>query len=280
MKRAALDYIATRGWVVFPCFPCSKVPASPHGLKDATACAEKALDLWEGVWRKWRIPSARLNLAVATGQRSGVFVLDVDGEKGRGALADLEAAHGPLPATLTTLTRNGRHLYFQHPGRPVRNSQAKLGSGLDIKGDGGAAMLPPSVHPSDRITRYAWSDAAVPIAPAPEWLVDLITREPDRVRPAPSRAFSSDQERWSEVEVRRMLDVLDPSLPREDWIRVGMALHAGDYPFDLFDEWSAGCPEKYDARDCAAQWRSFKAGPVTMGTLCALAKQGGWSPER
>ena len=280
MKRAALDYITTRGWAVFPCFPRSKTPATDHGLKDAVADGKAALDLWEAVWRKWRIPSAQINIAVATGAQSGIFVLDVDGEKGRGALAQLEIEHGALPETLTSVTRNGRHFYFQHPGRPIRNSQSKLGEGLDIKGDGGTAMLPPSVHPSDRTFRYGWVDPATPIAVAPSWLVDLVTKEP--VRPVPNiRARASlHRGRWSEAEVWRMLDVLDPNLPREDWIKVGMALHSGDYPFTLFDEWSARSPEKYNARDCALQWKSFKAGPVTMGTFYALAKREGWAPKR
>ena len=280
MKRAALDYITTRGWAVFPCFPRSKTPATDHGLKDAVANGEAALDLWEAVWRRWRIPSAQLNIAVATGAQSGIFVLDIDGEKGRRALAQLEIAHGRLPDTLTSVTRHGRHLYFRHPGRPVRNSQAKLGEGLDIRGDGGAAMLPPSVHPSDRTFRYGWVDPAASIASAPDWLVDLATREPARLVPRLQSVPSSHRERWPQAEVWRMLDVLDPSLPREDWIKVGMALHSGGYPFAMFDTWSARSTDKYNARDCALQWKSFKAGPVTMGPLYALAQRGGWAPER
>ena len=54
-----------------------------------------------------------------------------------------------------------------------------------------------------------------------------------------------------------------------------MALQAGGYPFRLFDEWSARSPEKYDARVCATQWKSFRAGPVTMGTLYAMARRHG-----
>lgn len=280
MKHSALDYITTRGWAVFPCFPRSKTPATGHGLKDAVADREAALDLWEAVWRKWRIPSARFNIAVATGEQSGIFVLDIDGEKGTRALTQLENVHGALPDTLTSLTRRGRHLYFRHPGRPIRNSQAKLGEGLDIKGDGGAAMLPPSVHPSDRTFRYGWVDPAAPIAPAPDWLVDLATKVPARPVPKIPATSPSPRERWSEAEVWRMLEVLDPSLPREDWIKVGMALHAGDYPFAMFDAWSARSADKYDVRDCALQWKSFKAGPVTMGTLIAMAKRGGWTPEQ
>ena len=141
-------------------------------------------------------------------------------------------------------------------------------------------MLPPSVHPSDRTTRYGWIDPAAPVAPAPDWLLHLATREPKRALPSGRDAFSYERERWSEAEVRRMLDVLDPSLPREDWIRVGMALHAGGYPFVIFDEWSARSPDKYDARTCATQWKSFKVGPVTMGTLYAMATRDGWRPQR
>jgi len=269
MKRAALEYVA-RGFAVFPCFARSKTPATKHGLKDAVADAG-------GVNRLWTAKG--YNLAVATGAISGIFVLDVDGEQGRSSLAELLQIHGPLPATLTTETGSGHHLYFRYPDSPIRTSQSKVGSGLDIRGDGGSAMLPPSTHPSGRPYRFVDPEAA--IARAPRWLVELATQELERIRPKHDGGSPlSDRERWSGVEVHRMLSVLDPSMCRQDWIKVGMALHSGGYAFDVFDEWSSRSADKYDARDCAAQWRSFKEGGVTMGTLYAMAKREGWEPER
>jgi len=68
---------------------------------------------------------------------------------------------------------------------------------------------------------------------------------------------------------------------REDWLRVGMAVHAGtgggDAGLSLWDDWS-GQSEKYRPNECLRQWRSFKAGKVGVGTLIHLADQDspGW----
>ena len=70
----------------------------------------------------------------------------------------------------------GRHIFFQHPGGEVTGGGGKLGAGLDVKGDGGYVVAPPSLHASGR--RYEWEASsrpdAVGIAEAPGWLLDLI----------------------------------------------------------------------------------------------------------
>ena len=66
---------------------------------------------------------------------------------------------------------------------------------------------------------------------------------------------------------RDALRAIPPDLPREDWVKVGMAAHAAGLSFDDFDEWSAGagCYETAAARDT---WRSFKPGKgIGVGTL-------------
>lgn len=78
--------------------------------------------------------------------------------------------------------------------------------------------------------------------------------------------------------VRDALHAIPPDLPREDWVRVGMAAHAAGLPFDDFDAWSAGA-DNYDARAARDTWRSFKeGGGVGLGTLLKMAKQFGWRP--
>jgi hypothetical protein len=96
-------------------------------------------------------------IAVRTGAESGLVVLDVDPQHGGDdTLAELLAAHGVLPITVECFTGGGgRHIYFRHPGGEVRNSAGKVGPGLDIRGDGGYVVAPPSPHPSGR--RYEWS---------------------------------------------------------------------------------------------------------------------------
>jgi hypothetical protein len=130
---------------VFRLKPNDKVPMSgSHGFKDATTDTKK-IQKW------WRLtPDA--NIGVATGAVSGVVVIDVDGPDGEASLAKLEDQHGPVPVTFTVRTPRGRHVYVRHPGGKVKNSAGKLGPGLDIRGDGGYAVLPPSVRPDGPYT--------------------------------------------------------------------------------------------------------------------------------
>jgi RecA-family ATPase len=75
---------------------------------------------------------------------------------------------------------------------------------------------------------------------------------------------------------RDALRSIPPDLPRDDWVRAGMAAHAAGLGFDDFDQWSAGA-DSYDA--CAARdtWRSFKPGKgLGAGSLFRMAAENGW----
>ncbi len=77
-------------------------------------------------------------------------------------------------------------------------------------------------------------------------------------------------------DVQEMLAHLDPDMPYEEWVHVGMALHEGGYDFELWNEWSSH-GSKYVAGECASKWRSFNgAGGITMGTLLHMAKDAGY----
>lgn len=155
---------AERGWPVFP--TRGKEPLTPNGLKDATTDLS-TVDRWTRTW-----PDAGIGLR--TGAASGVVVLDVDPRHGGDdTLHELERQHGPLPNTVEAVTGGGgRHIYFKHPGEPVRNSAGKVGPGLDVRGDGGYVVLPPSPHESGR--RYEWGSLPdeTPLAEIPAWLLE------------------------------------------------------------------------------------------------------------
>jgi hypothetical protein len=143
-----------------------KHPRTEHGVHDATRKAE-TLSAW---WDCW--PDA--NLALATGEDSCVDVLDVDPEHdGPATLARLEAEHGTLPATWRARTGSGgEHIYFWHePG--MGNSVSRIGRGLDVRGEGGYVLLPPSLHRTGR--RYSWIIPPDEGPPAgwPDWLAKL-----------------------------------------------------------------------------------------------------------
>src|SRR5262249_40021948 len=103
----------------------------------------------------------------------GVFVLDIDGEDGEGSLRQLEQAHGALPPTVEVVTGKGRHCYFRIGKHKICNSVGQIAIGLDIRGDGGYVIAPPSIHPSGR--SYAWSvDTTRDFADAPDCLLTMI----------------------------------------------------------------------------------------------------------
>lgn len=166
LGTAALT-LAGKGLCVFPCIERGKEPAIHDNLKRATT-DPKIITGW------WR--ARDFNIGLATGEHSGIWVLDVDGDEGEETLRQLVAAHGTLPPTVEAITGKGRHLYFKWPaGTEIRNSQLRPDvPGLDWRGRGGFVLAPPSLHPSGR--GYAWSvDSAAEFADAPEWLIVLVT---------------------------------------------------------------------------------------------------------
>jgi hypothetical protein len=125
--------------------------------------------------REW-FADSRTNIGIVTGAVSGVFVIDPDGKTGEKSLNRLEERRGKLPVTRTAITGKGRHLYFKHPGQRIKNNNTgKLGKKLDVRGDDGYVIAPPSIHPNGK--QYAWVDETVPVAVAPDWLLSLLTAE-------------------------------------------------------------------------------------------------------
>jgi hypothetical protein len=186
MSRPAREALASaafrytlRGLHVFPVAMGAKVPmAGSNGFKDAN----RDPDVARARWRRW--PMA--NIAATTGGASGFWVLDVDVQyDGHLSLADLEAKRGPLPATIEAATPSGgRHLYWRWPaeGPEIRNSCSRIGAGLDVRGEGGSIVLPPSRLADGR--GYHWvKNGAGAFADAPVWLAELVLPPP----PPPDR---------------------------------------------------------------------------------------------
>lgn len=186
---SAVFYAERLRWPVFPLQPRSKHPiiarAHPddrdlqrtckgvcgregHGLYDAT----RDLDTIREWWARW--PEA--NIGVRTGiDGCGYDVIDVDGRKGILSLADWKhsdcpphcstadfcAATGPLPPIVArTFTPGdprepghepGRHLFTPSTGAACGT---EVLPGIDLRGDGGYVVVPPSVGPTG--TRYSW----------------------------------------------------------------------------------------------------------------------------
>ena len=151
LLQAALHYAQDFGWAVFPVRAQNKKPYTPHGCKDAKA-DPRVIRAW---WKRW--PDA--SIGVATGSMSNFIVIDedLDDEKGLEGVQEVmqwERINGALPETVQSITgRGGCHLYFKYSGDDIKN-RAGILPGVDVRGEGGYVVVPPSIHPNG--TEYAW----------------------------------------------------------------------------------------------------------------------------
>jgi hypothetical protein len=136
--------------------------------------------------KKWWSEHPRANVGAVTGAASGFDVFDVDGEKGKRSLRELEKKYGQLPKTVMSETGGGGlHYFFSHTEENFKNSTGKIAPGLDFKTDGGQVVLPPSTHPGTG-KKYSWINppGQTPMALVPEWLRDLIQENKKPQTPA------------------------------------------------------------------------------------------------
>jgi hypothetical protein len=221
---AALAH-AGAGRPIFPCGP-DKKPLTPHGFKDATT-DPATITRWFT-----RYPTALIGMP--TGLPSKTLVIDVDndpatGKDGDASLSTLEQKHGKLPPTVETQTpRRGRHLIFRHPGREyhVVTNAGVLGPDLDVRGDGGYVILPPSRLPDGRCYQWEGSsdpDEGVKAAEPPSWLVALVTRPQREQGPAKGAPVTEGASLIPEGQRNDMLFRLARSLRAKGLTEAGIA---------------------------------------------------------
>jgi hypothetical protein len=145
-------YAAEWNFAVFPVHwildsgecSCRKIDCPSAGKHPIVAAgfrsASKDLEQIKSWWGKY--PQA--NIGIATGKVSGVVVLDVDPRHGG---FDSLVKYS-LPPTMKARTGgSGEHYYFRPSDDiEIRNSAGKLGAGLDVRGEGGYVVAPPSNH--------------------------------------------------------------------------------------------------------------------------------------
>lgn len=168
---------ARHGWPVVLLWPAN--PDGSCGCAKGAACPRPGK---HPLARDWQHPlsadelETRLarhksfNLGLLTGL--AFWVLDLDGANGLAQLEQLEAAHGPLPPTLTVATGGGGlHPYFLLPEGWQLGNRVRVLPGVDVRAVGGLVVAPPSVHASGH--PYTLSTVA-PLAQAPDWLLHLV----------------------------------------------------------------------------------------------------------
>jgi hypothetical protein len=184
MKECALAY-AKKGYKVLPVALKDKRPINKNGCKGATSEVSVI-----GIW--W-LRNPKANIGVATG--GTLFVLDVDAKSGGfESLQVLENKYGKLPPTFTVVTGGGgRHYYYKNPKEiDIRNSAGKLGAGLDVRGNGGYVVAPPSLHSSGNKYKKDEGSLGMP-TPAPAWLLDLVRQ--DKATPTAKKKAEKEKEK-------------------------------------------------------------------------------------
>lgn len=117
------------------------------------------------------------NIGIATGKDSGIFVLDIDPDnEGLVTAKALSDKYGSFFNSTTRIKTGsgGYHLYYTLPDFELKNSASKIGQGIDVRGEGGQVVAPPSVSAKGAYTL----DNAVEVGPAPEWLLEKLRPKP------------------------------------------------------------------------------------------------------
>jgi len=169
--------LAERGVPVFPC-GSDKRPLVARGFKDASTDA----DITRAWWERW---SGAL-VGVPTGERSGIFVLDIDSAKHLEADEWLERHAQRLPDTRMHRTRSGGlHLLFQHRAG-LKNTASLLSPGVDTRGNGGYVIW----WPSEGLKVLHGSV----LAEVPGWVLDaLVAPAKDLPEPSPTTRLGHEQ---------------------------------------------------------------------------------------
>jgi hypothetical protein len=210
----------------------AKTPAPGSSQKQASSDPQL-------VYRFWSTSSgspAEHNIGLAI--TDDFFVLDIDVDKsGDDSLRQLEKKYGSLPPTITVKTRSGgTHYYFRTHGRKIKNSVAKVGKGIDVRGaeSRGYVLAPGSVINGKR---YQWvrepnrrSSAFDSMAAPPSWLIDLMPtgarreRDPEAAKPI----CALDQSHNVEL-ARQLVRTTEPAIEgaggREHTMQLSRVLH-------------------------------------------------------
>ena len=177
MKEWAL-YYAELGLAVFPLAYRNKVPAVEGGCKVATTEKSKI--------ERWWNQNPRYNIGIATGNKSnGLVVIDLDVDKNKGidgyeVLRDWQNKHGELPETWQSITGRGGYHYF-YKDTITHSNKVGLYEGVDIRGEGGYIVAPPSVHPNGNTYEWEQEPKEYEIAQVDDIVNDFFKGEKQRI---------------------------------------------------------------------------------------------------
>lgn len=274
LLSAALGY-ARRGWPVFPCHSvdpedhictCGKTdcdspgkhPLTPNGLRDAT--------INQDTIRRWWTEAPIANIAIATGEKSNLWVLDLDGEAGINQFFKLCNRHDKPHDTLITLTGGeGAHYYFTWPIEAMIANRTNVGGlNIDVRGNGGYVLGVPSYHLSGRC--YEWeASPTISVKAAPAWLLNWVTTEhAAKISIPPSSNNGNGTLRVSvggadlETRVRAYLAKCPPAISGQDGHKHTFAICCAvlqgfnltpETALPLLADWNAACQPPWNEKE-------------------------------
>lgn len=293
----ALRYATERGWHVFPV---------PPGSKKSHKSAEYSNGRNWGMtndpaeirrdFRHWPLAG----IGIPTGADNKIWVTEADTPKGHGvdgisAMKALEEKHGPLPTTLQAISPSGSiHWYWRWPdnGTVIANSSSAIAKGVDVRGEGGMVVAPPTVKPD--VGRYRWLNNN-PIADAPDWLVKAAVEASNNESGERQSDERQSGERQSgepqapiEMIALAMAVIPNDELNWEWWNKVGMAIFratgGSDEGFRIFNTWSRKCAAAYDEGDTKEKWGKYSTSEpdrIGAGSIYRWANEAhpGWDIE-
>lgn len=196
-----IETYAARGWATFPL--AGKTPRLKW--RDLSSTDAKRLAAM------FDHEANGQNIGLDCG-KSGLVVIDLDVKNGVDGLATWrELGIDDTGALVSQTGGGGTHLIFRDTsGGAIGNSTGKLGPGVDVRGNGGYIVLPPSMHPDSGkpyLTLGDWDRAPGDI---PALLADLLTEsEPTRPpRPAPRPGGNGKPDRYADAALANELAAL------------------------------------------------------------------------
>lgn len=158
-----------------------KHPVPKAWQRRATCNVDELQDLF-------RASPTGCNVGLVMGEQGdGTYLVafDIDGERGRQKLADLEARLGPMPETLAA--RSGRadggehRIFALGPGQDSKRIGNRVQLGLDVRAKGGQIVVCPSLHTSG--SRYTWSNDCSFATLPDEWFEAIASPLPEPRKP-------------------------------------------------------------------------------------------------
>ena len=267
--------LADGGKKVIPARASDKRPHIKGWQKKATT-DKRTIRQW---WRKW--PEAVP--ALPTGSCNGFDVLDLDKKNGKDGMETLLSLgydyESVSPASISTPT-GGRHIYFKHR-EGLRSSAGKIGSGVDVRADGGYVIAPGAITQNGAYGRFSQSLKHI-FENLPEWPANLAPA----IRKIPPCTGDKTGLSVSDFHDALMHIPNDESNPEADgrdyWLKIMCGVHhetdGSEVGLDMILKWSERHPS-YDYDETVRVWESLgrKEGGATGATVLSEAKfKGNW----